>query len=245
MNTNSTFFAVSRLTRTLSLCFALALTLPLLFLGCETTRASSSAREGSAEAETSAVRSGAGPDARVATVTVPQIPSSVEAFRAWRDEVATTPEGGAATWIVALYLYTQDEELGNACLTMQADRSHLVEAARDDEAHYRGHRIHGSSRDALESTLRPSRQPFVPASYFEGTSWQTGYALPQPPRTITFRIQREDDESARLFVFSSGADRDRPISMKRNNRGIWKAYEWSTIVTGIREPQQPEIDDDF
>ena len=44
------------------------------------------------------------------------------------------------------------------------------------------------------------------------------------------------DERAKLFVFSSGADSPRPVTVKKNNRGLWKATSYSSLDVGVRPP---------
>ena len=51
-------------------------------------------------------------------------------------------------------------------------------------------------------------------------------------------------ERAKVFVWSSGADSPRPLTLIKNNRGLWKATNWSSLTVGIRPPAAP-LDDDL
>jgi hypothetical protein len=54
------------------------------------------------------------------------------------------------------------------------------------------------------------------------------------PETGTFKV----------FITSSGASSPRPVTVKRNDKGIWKAYEWSTLIVGV-EPPAGNVSDDL
>ncbi len=42
----------------------------------------------------------------------------------------------------------------------------------------------------------------------------------------------------------TGAATPRPVTLKRNDRGVWKAYEWSSLLVGVRPPVL-KIEDDL
>ena len=41
--------------------------------------------------------------------------------------------------------------------------------------------------------------------------------------------------SAKLFVACGGADRPRPVELRRNASGQWKVVGWSSLTTGVRK----------
>ena len=51
------------------------------------------------------------------SVSIGAIPSTIEEFVAMRDEVAVTPSGGAAMFVVAMMNYAKDQTLGLQCFT--------------------------------------------------------------------------------------------------------------------------------
>ena len=171
------------------------------------------------------------------SVTVGAIPATLEEFTAFRDEVATSPAGGAAAFVVAQYLYTQDEALGLACLTVALDRSLLVEGAQGTAG------LQPSNPEIQRFRERVGRQPHIASSYFQGASPQSGYALPAPPLTIKLKRGQRTSGGRKVFVYSTGADSPRPIVLKENDRGLWKAYEWSSLTVGVRKPVVATDDD--
>ena len=175
------------------------------------------------------------------TVEIGQLPQSIEEFVALRDRTADTPQGGAAVMIVALLLYAKDQVLGDQALTVAVDRDQLQEAADG----YRGWQLRRRPMQLIERQILDS--PHIPHSYVLGTSPESGYQLPEPPLQIECRSGPYSgdvgDSAYKVFVTSSGAPSARPVTLHRNQRGFWKAYEWSSLLLGVRPPSEPEPDD--
>ena len=175
------------------------------------------------------------------TVEIGHLPQSIEEFVALRDRIADTPQGGAVTMIVALFIYAEDQVLGEQALTVAVDRERLQEAADG----YRGWQVRKRALQLIQRQILDS--PYIPRSYFLGTSPENGYQLPGPPLRIECRSGPYsgdvDNGTYRVFVTSSGAPSARPVTLHRNQRGFWKAYEWSSLLLGVRPPSVREPDD--
>ena len=173
-------------------------------------------------------------------VVIPHLPGSVEEFLSLREQLARTPEGGAALMPLALLLYTQDRTIGRHCLTVAVTSSRL----RSGSAGYGGFDLMPSDLALIRSQLAAS--PHVPRSYFAGTSPETGYALPPDPLTVRAgRNPNSGDDATghcKVFLHSSGADLPRPVLMARNDKGIWKAEEWSSLLLGVKRPRTPTVE---
>jgi hypothetical protein len=174
-------------------------------------------------------------------VQVDELPRSVEDFVVLRDQVAVAPQGGAAMMVLALLVYAEDEELGKQCLAATVDRRRLVGGSQG----YRSWQL--SNRDLQLIRMQIKGQPYLPRSYVKGTTPEHGYRLSNLPYVLEFSYNPHsgDPESGvyKVFVGSSGASSPRPVTVRRNSRGIWKASEWSSLVVGIRRPLNPEEDD--
>jgi hypothetical protein len=175
-------------------------------------------------------------------VEIDQFPQSVEAFVELRDRVAQTPQGGAAMMVVALFAYAEDNEMGQRCLAIAVDRDKLSEGPKG----YEGWQLRASDIWLLHSQVKD--KPYVLRSYVKGTNPDEGYRLPEPPYVFEFSDNPHsgDPETGtyKVFITSSGASSPRPVTVKRNDKGIWKAYEWSTLIVGVQEPEQ-EVSDDL
>ena len=92
-----------------------------------------------------------------------------------------------------------------------------------------------------------AKQMYIPRSYVKGATPENGYELPDPPYEFEFSDNPysgdEEEGPYKVFVASSGAASARPMMVRRNNRGIWKAYEWSSLLVGIQEAETQEDDD--
>jgi hypothetical protein len=165
----------------------------------------------------------------------------VEEFISLRDQIATSPQGGAAMAIVALLMYTEDAQLGRECLTVAVDRSRLQEGTQG----YKGWQLRRRDMERTEAQLRD--MPYLPRSYLEGASPDNGYQLPAAPYVLQFSDNpysgAVESGEYKVFVACSGAARARPATVRRNDKGIWKAYEWSSLLVGVQPPEKETTDD--
>jgi hypothetical protein len=171
-----------------------------------------------------------------------QVPSSIDAFVALRDRVATTPQGGAAMMVVALLTLGQDETLGRQCLALAVDRSRLAKGGKG----YKGWQLSNRDLQFVDSQL--SGKAYLPQSYVKGAAPENGYQLPDPPHVIecTDNDYSGDVGSGtyKVFVACSGAATPRPVTVKVNDKGIWKALEWSSLIVGVQPPVR-QVEDDL
>ncbi len=174
-------------------------------------------------------------------VRVGALPSSVEEFVALRDELAQTPEGGAAMMVVALLAYAKEEDVGAQCLAATVDHKRLQEGSKG----YRGWQLR--LRDLQMIDLQVGGRSYMPRSYIQGAVPENSYMLPEPPYELRFVPSPHggdrDADVFKVFIVSSGADSPRPVTLHRSRRGIWKAYEWSSLLSGMRAPLEEAQED--
>ena len=177
-------------------------------------------------------------------IIVPVLPKTLDDFIALRDDLAVTPEGGAVMMVLALAVYVEDPKarFGQDALVIAVDHSRLTPKSDG----YKGWNL--TVRDQQHIKRQMASNPWAPRSYFVGTSPGDGYRLPEPP--YRFELSRnlysgdESEGRVKLFVATSGAATPRPVSVQRNNRGLWKALEWSSLTVGVERPAA-EMDDDL
>ena len=168
---------------------------------------------------------------------------SLEEFLSSRDGTALTAAGGAACFVLALKEFVRIPDLGALYLAAMTDISRLEET----EGGYRGLKLR--NQDLRLISMQLADNPWLPDSYICGTSPETGYTLPESGE-YTMDVKADPRSSgtasvgtAKVFVACTGADSPRPVTLKRNGNGIWKALEWSSLLVGIRPPATPEGDD--
>jgi uncharacterized protein DUF6935 len=173
-------------------------------------------------------------------IQIDHIPENVEEFVQLRNEIAHTPEGGAAMLVLALLAYVSNAEIGNQYLTIAVDRSGL----QDSPTGYKGWQVRTSRMQLVASQL--AKQTYIPRSYIQGAKPENWYALPASPAVLTFSHNRysgdRDGDEFKVFISCSGAATPRPVTLRRNEKGIWKAAEWSSLIVGIQTPPR-EPDD--
>jgi hypothetical protein len=169
------------------------------------------------------------------TLTFDSIPATVEEFIILRDTMGTTPEGGAVLTVIAMLRFADDPVAGMTFFTVM-----LV----NDGSQHRGTAKGGYK--GLEPSAgnqmminKLADAPWLARSYVTGATPENGYALPAAPWTITIMRRADSDQpdgSVKLFVVSSGADTPRPIRLKKNDKGIWKIAEFSSLFVGVKNP---------
>ncbi len=164
-------------------------------------------------------------------ISVDKIPSTTEEFIEFRDRMSTTPEGGVVSFLVACLMYNQNPQLGRECIIIQTDASQL----QPSNSGYKGYDLTASNSNLVAQL---SNKSYIVNSYVQGTSNQNGYALPNLP--YTFSIERTEATDGgkfmKVFIRSTGADASRPIRMGKNDKGIWKAMEYSSLFVGVNPP---------
>ena len=174
-------------------------------------------------------------------VQIASVPTSIEEFLALRTEVATTPEGGAVMMVTALMVYAGDTETGRQCLTVAVDQSRLMDGPKG----YKGRQLSNNNLQRIDLQIRGKE--YTPNSYVQGTSPQNGYQLPNPPYSFACSSNPYSGDASsgtyKVFVTTSGAPTPRPVTVKVNDKGIWKASEWSSLIVGVQPPADTQADD--
>ena len=172
------------------------------------------------------------------TVNVKKLPASVDEFLKLRNEIATSPEGGATMFLIAMKIYVNNPELGKKSFVIAADRGALYEGDT-----YKGFSLRKSDLQLIELQLKKNNK--IPDSYIKGSSPDNGYKADEPfEYEFKSNPYSGDPEKGvyKIFVYCSGADSARPITLKKNSKGLWKASSWSSVLVGIKK--EP-IDDDL
>jgi len=155
-------------------------------------------------------------------VVLHDVPTDASQFSEKLRTLGESPEGAAASVIIALALMAMDRELGRRCIAA-ADPSLPESRFRFVEERLEG-------------------KEYLPNSYILGTSPENRYLPQQPPLVMRFSTNPHSGDPAqgrvKLFVECSGADSPRPITVEKNREGLWTAVEWSSILSGIRPPVQ-------
>jgi hypothetical protein len=174
----------------------------------------------------------------MAEIRLSKIPSNIEEFTQIRNEIANSPEGGAASFVMAMLVFEKDRKMGVDAMTIVLDRTNLVESMNG----YKGF----SPGQSIKYHLgRFDSKPFWGRTYILGTSPETAYLLPTELLVETNRNSASEQANGdvKIFVKCTGADSHRPITLRANDKGIWKAVECSSMFLDMRAPKQIISDD--
>jgi hypothetical protein len=175
-------------------------------------------------------------------VEIPGIPSSAEQFTEMRDKLATTPEGGAAATVAALLAFSQSPEVGLQCLTLILDQRNVGNGTV-----IKGHAPISAIMYHVNRISGYDMWPYLGFAYLKGARAQSNYAVNPPYKVVTSRQKNSGTDSSgqvKVFVECDGF-RPRPISLHRNDKGIWKAYEMSSLFLNVSPPASSKPVDDL
>lgn len=150
------------------------------------------------------------------------IPASVEEMKALPEFTFTNPDVVAAMAVCAFCVYSANKD---AAIEM-------LNALKGPEP------LSTMEKNFLRDRL--NGKDYLPCSYFVGATPENGYE-PAAPYTVPVKEQansRDEQGYIKLFLISGGADSPRPIKLRQKaSTGEWFLYEYSSILSGIREPK--------
>lgn len=168
------------------------------------------------------------------------LPSTVDDFLQVRDALAHSPQGGAFCFILALIQYASPDpnvhQEGVRMMVLSVLEENLIPDNGEGYG-YKGYALHRSDIDRLARVSE-----YLARSYVHGTNNENHYTIPDL-RNIKMKFRAQADFTGsvmegrkKVFVWSSGADTARPMSLVKNAKGIWKVNEFSSVTVEIRPP---------
>jgi hypothetical protein len=175
-------------------------------------------------------------------VKIEKIPTTIEEFVSFRDKISKDPEGGCTMMLLALYIYAKDEKLGLQCLTVALDKHSLKKGAN-------GYKGYEPGMNAMNLIKYVKRQPYMINSYFPGTTFSNRYTVPPPPYMLAWRLMQSGTEVERkkykFMLHCNGADSPRGMTVRANDKGIYKAVEFSSFVLEVKSLTTSDDSDDL
>ncbi len=186
----------------------------------------------------SLILAAAAASAHAVEIRVESVPKNEAEFLKLRDRLALTPEGGAAVFVVAMMAHAENRDLGLKFFTIALDRDNLAAGNV-----YKGFKPASGVSYHITRLADPARK-HVPYSYVSGTRPENGYRA-SPPFVFnisTNRYSRLAEDKIKVFVACSGASMPRPMTMRKNDKGLWKSFEISSFSLDVPLPKKVEDD---
>jgi len=163
-----------------------------------------------------------------------KISPSIEDFLKTRDKIGKDPHGGAALFISALLVRSENKTLGDQLVVLAMAEENLIK--RDSGGTYKGYSV---QNDFL--LKQADKVPQCIRSYDSTTSVKNNYTMASSSLNLIFRNQTKyvgsiESGTYKIFVCSTGADTCRPVTLVKNKKGFWKVKEYSSIVLGCKNP---------
>lgn len=155
------------------------------------------------------------------TFTFTALPESVQQMQALPEAAMDTPYKTAALTVCALCAFAASEQVGTELLNF-----------------LRGPRpLSGQDISFLKDRFRGGKT-YIPFSYFAGATPENNYTPAEPfTVTVTSDAHSFDEENyARLYIASGGADSPRPIKLRKKGDGQWCLWE-QYLLPDIRQPK--------
>jgi hypothetical protein len=171
------------------------------------------------------------------TVTVQEVPAAIEDLAALRDDIAKTPAGGAVVFIIAMQMYAEKNEIGLKAFTLALDSEELMSGDI-----YKGY---APKRIWDEKWWQLDKYPFLGRIYAKGTKAQDSYALPPGPIDFLItEVRAQPDGTAKIYVATSSGNMPRPVGLRKNDKGLWKVTEASSLFVGpsVLPPEKKQDD---
>ncbi len=155
------------------------------------------------------------------TFTFAALPGSAAELRVLPEAAMDTPFQTAALAVCALCAFSADQSAGVEMLNF-----------------LRGPRpMNGQDISFVRDRFRGNRA-YIIFSHFAGSMPESGYTPTLPYTLEVFSDARSGDQEnmARLFVRSGGADSPRPVTLRLAKDGKWYLWEYSSLLLDIRPP---------
>ena len=148
-----------------------------------------------------------------------------------------TPQNGAALFVLALLNWAIPEykSVGEQMLVLSMWEDNLVAGHT-----YKSYGLFRADIERVNRLLPPKGH--IARSYVAGANPANAYSFNSGSIVVRFRPQDRlvgsvEEKQYKVFIWSGGADSARPVTLKRNAKGYWKVFEFSSLTVDIRAPE--------
>ena len=157
-------------------------------------------------------------------ITFSRLPADLEGFKVLPEADMSTPFKTAALTVLALNYFSSDKELCYSMLDFIKGPKPLTP--------YEKQFINDRFMDGKD---------YIPRSYFSGATPQNDYKPAEPLTVVVSEnpYSYDDENYAKLYLTSGGADSPRQVTLRLAKDGKWYLWE-QFLLSGIREPESSD-----
>lgn len=160
-------------------------------------------------------------------VTITNMPQTIDEFSSLSQQ-NNTPEGTVAMTIVAMWIYAEDQDLGQKAMSVIAH----PEVQNPGQKGVNGVQLRNIDLQRMKDRIKGKR--YMPQSYFKGTTPpQYNATAPYTVETFTNPHSNIGKGALKVMVYCNGAASPRPVTVQPSN-GVWKVKEWSSLLSAVK-----------
>eukprot|EP01079_Euglenida_sp_SAG-EU17-18_P009252 gene9252-1662_t len=176
------------------------------------------------------------------------IPATEGEFQDILEDTASTPEGGLASFMLAVLTYAYHPEVGEAALVHAIHESQLKSVGDEQEEAFELKKT-----DAAHFSAQFQQQPMrfnPPCSFFTGC-----YGQELPGNEISVNISRTGlhskekcgDDLCKLYIQSVATQDFKPVTMAKSDgpMGLWKVQDWQAVYKDAPRAARRNVEEDW
>lgn len=160
----------------------------------------------------------------VVEVALESVPKSIGDFESLKAASQASPFDTAALFIAAILAYPQDPKLASDAIDKYMGPAGPMGAQQ---------------RQFLKDRMA-GKAEYIGKAYVKGAGPQNNYEPDSFPYVIKFSVNGksfEQDNIARIFVHTDGADSPRPITLRyKPSEGKWYLFNWDGVLVDVKKP---------
>ncbi len=171
----------------------------------------------------------------IRSVSLSRLPLTYTRFSETFMSAGKTPEGSAALFLEALIVYNKYQQEGYKCFVNVLSEDLKTKSSSKES--FEGYIITKFYFDSIKDGL--AAHPAIITAFIKGAEPENGYKPEGPPFKYEFTTNQwsgqETSGSIKLFIISKASDSYKPIELVKENDGMWRVSNFSSVMTGIIE----------
>ena len=153
------------------------------------------------------------------------LPQTYSEFKSRCKSVATSPEGAVKMYFDAVFCYLEPQR--------RAEASKMLRYIMHADANLENNRRYVT----FLRRMKDSSYHYIFRSFAVGTSPENGYSMSPQNYQLAFSKKSQENDYMRIFLISSGSDRQRVVWVKQYEDGLWYVINNADTYLDVRAPR--------